>query len=58
MEVPTMHLGPVSGHAPDLYEVVDGCLSNCMCDQNQINCMPLATCADHAYKHERRPLSI
>jgi hypothetical protein len=46
---PTLHLGPVSGRAPDLCEVIDGYLSNPMATQNQINRLPLATCADYAY---------
>lgn len=45
---PTLHLGPVSGREADLYEVIDGYLSNPMCSQNQINRIPLATCADYA----------
>ena len=45
---PTLHLGPVSGREPDLFEVVDGYLSNPMQTQNQINRIPLATCADYA----------
>lgn len=45
---PTMHLGPLSGRDADLCEVVDGYLSNPMCSQNQINRIPLATCADYA----------
>jgi AraC-like DNA-binding protein len=45
---PTMHLGPLSGRDPDLCDVVDGYLSNPMCSQNQINRIPLATCADYA----------
>lgn len=45
---PTLHLGPVSGRAPDLCEVAEGYLSNPMCTQNQINRIPLATCADYA----------
>lgn len=45
---PTMHLGPLSGREPDLCQVVDGYLSNPMCSQNQINRIPLATCADYA----------
>jgi AraC-like DNA-binding protein/mannose-6-phosphate isomerase-like protein (cupin superfamily) len=44
----TMHLGPLSGREPDLCDVVDGYLSNAMCSQNQINRLPLATCADYA----------
>ena len=46
---PTMSLGPVSGRAPDLCEVVDGYMSNPMETQNEINRIPLATCADYAY---------
>jgi hypothetical protein len=46
---PTLHLGPVSGRAPDLCEVIDGYMSNPMGTQNQINRLPLATCADYAY---------
>jgi AraC-like DNA-binding protein len=45
---PTLHLGPVSGREPDLCEVIDGYLSNPMHTQNQINRLPLATCADYA----------
>jgi hypothetical protein len=46
---PTLHLGPVSGRDPDLCEVVDGYLSNPMRTQNQINRIPLATCADYSF---------
>jgi AraC-like DNA-binding protein/mannose-6-phosphate isomerase-like protein (cupin superfamily) len=46
---PTMHLGPVSGRESDLCEVIDGYLSNPMHTQNQMNRVPLATCADYAY---------
>ena len=46
---PTLHLGPVRGRASDLCEVIDGYLSNPMATQNQINRLPLATCADYAY---------
>jgi AraC-like DNA-binding protein len=46
---PTLHLGPVSGREADLCDVIDGYLSNPMCTQNQINRIPLATCADYAY---------
>jgi len=46
---PTLHLGPVSGREPDLCEVIDGYLSNPMHAQNQINRLPLATCADYAF---------
>ena len=45
---PTLHLGPVSGREPDLCKVIDGYLSNPMCRQNQINRIPLATCAEYA----------
>ncbi|EEF63027.1 beta-N-acetylglucosaminidase domain-containing protein [Pedosphaera parvula] len=45
---PTLHLGPVSGRETDLHEVIDGYLSNPMHTQNQINRIPLATCADYA----------
>jgi hypothetical protein len=45
---PTLHLGPVSGREADLCETIDGYLSNPMCAQNQINRLPLATCADYA----------
>jgi AraC-like DNA-binding protein len=46
---PTLHLGPLSGRDPDLCEVIDGYISNPMASQNQINRLPLATCADYAY---------
>ncbi len=46
---PTMHLGPVTDRDADLCEVVDGYMSNPHCKQNQINRLPLATCADYAY---------
>jgi hypothetical protein len=46
---PTMHLGPVVDRDPDLCEVIDGYMSNPHCAQNQINRIPLATCADYAY---------
>jgi hypothetical protein len=46
---PTMHLGPVRGRDSDLSDVIDGYLTNPMCSQNQINRIPLATCADYAY---------
>jgi AraC-like DNA-binding protein len=46
---PTLHLGPVSGRDPDLCEVIDGYLSNPMHTQNEINRIPLATCADYAF---------
>ncbi len=46
---PTLHLGALSGRDAGLCEVIDGYLSNSMCAQNQINRIPLATCADYAY---------
>jgi hypothetical protein len=47
--LPTMHLGPVVGRDSDLCEVVDGYMSNPHCQQNEVNRIPLATCADYAY---------
>jgi hypothetical protein len=46
---PTMHLGPVLGRDRDLCEAVSVYMSNPMCPQNQINRIPLLTCADYAY---------
>jgi len=46
---PTMHLGPVVDRDPDLCDVIDGYISNPMRQQNEINRIPLATCADYAY---------
>jgi hyaluronoglucosaminidase len=46
---PTLHLGPLSGRDPDLCEVIDGYLSNPMFPQNQINRLPLGTCAEYAF---------
>jgi hypothetical protein len=46
---PTLHLGPVSGRDPDLCEVITGYMSNPLCPQNEINRLPLATCADYAF---------
>ena len=45
----TLHLGPVTGRDADLCDVIDGYISNPMASQNQINRIPLATCADYAY---------
>jgi AraC-like DNA-binding protein len=45
---PTLHLGPVSGREAELCDVIDGYMSNPMCAQNQINRIPLTTCADYA----------
>lgn len=46
---PTMHLGPVINRDPDLCEVIDGYMSNPMCSQNEINRIPMLTCADYAW---------
>ena len=46
---PTMHLGPVTDRDPDLGEVLDGYMSNPLRQQNEINRLPLATCADYAF---------
>jgi len=46
---PTMNLGPVSGRDPDLCEVIDGYMSNSQFPQNEINRLPMLTCADYAY---------
>jgi len=44
----TLHLGPVTGRDPDLGEVASGYMSNPLCPQNEINRIPLFTCADYA----------
>lgn len=44
-----LHLGPVIGRAPDLCEVVDGYMSNPMCEESEANRIPLLTCLDYAY---------
>jgi hypothetical protein len=46
---PTLHLGPVTGRDPDLCEIASGYMSNPLCPQNDINRIPLFTCADYAY---------
>ena len=46
---PTLHLGPVTGRDVDLCEVCDGYMSNPMHSENEINRIPLITCADYAY---------
>jgi len=46
---PTMHLGPVIDRDPDLCEVIDGYMSNPLCSQNEINRIPMLTCADYAW---------
>ena len=45
---PTLNLGPVTDRDPDLGEVIDGYVSNPLREQNEINRIPLATCADYA----------
>ena len=45
----TVHLGPVTGRDTDLCDVIDGYISNPMASQNEMNRIPLATCADYAY---------
>lgn len=44
-----LHLGPVTGRDPDLDDVAYGYMSNPHCPQNEINRLPLLTCADYAY---------
>ncbi len=46
---PTLHLGPVRGRDPQLPRALEGYMSNAMCPQNQINRIPMLTCADYAY---------
>jgi hypothetical protein len=46
---PTMHLGPVTDRDLDVCEVLDGYMANSLREQNEINRIPLATCADYAY---------
>ncbi len=46
---PTLHLGPVINRDADLGEVLDGYMSNPHCKQNEINRIPLLTCADYAW---------
>jgi hypothetical protein len=46
---PTMNLGPVTDRDADICEVIDGYVSNPLREQNEINRIPLATCADYAY---------
>ena len=45
---PTLHLGPVTGRDSDLCEIASGYMSNPLCPQNEINRIPLFTCADYA----------
>lgn len=44
----TLNLGPLNGRSQDLCDVIDGYMSNPMASQNQINRIPLATCAEYA----------
>lgn len=44
-----LHLGPVTGRDPDLDRVAYGYMSNPHAPQNEINRIPLLTCADYAY---------
>ena len=46
---PTMNLGPVINRDPDLCEVIDGYMSNPLCQQNEGNRIPMLTCADYSY---------
>jgi hypothetical protein len=48
-DAPTLHLGPVVDRDLDLSDEVDGYMSNPLSKQNEINRIPLATCADYAY---------
>ncbi len=43
-----LHLGPLTGRDPDLDEVAYGYMSNPHSPQNEINRIPLLTCADYA----------
>ena len=49
---PTMNLGPVTNRDPDLCEVIDGYMSNPLCQQNEANRIAMLTCADYAYNPE------
>ena len=49
---PTMHLGPVVDRDPGLGVVIEGYMSNPHCKQNEMNRIPLATCADYAWNPE------
>ncbi len=44
-----LHLGPVTGREPGLAAVASGYMSNPHAPQNEINRIPLFTCADFAY---------
>ncbi len=44
-----LHLGPVTGRDPDLDQAATGYMSNPLSPQNEINRLPLLTCADYAF---------
>ena len=44
-----LHLGPVIGRDPDLDAIAYGYMSNAHSPQNEINRIPLLTCADYAW---------
>jgi len=46
---PVLHLGPVSRYDASLCEVADGYIFNPHHPQNEINRIPMLTCADYAY---------
>jgi len=46
---PTLHLGPVTGRDPRLPEICHGYMGNPLHSENELNRIPLATCADFAY---------
>jgi hypothetical protein len=46
---PTLHLGPVTGRDANLSAVAEGYMSNPLCPQNEINRIPMFTCADYAF---------
>jgi hypothetical protein len=45
----SLHLGPVTGREPRLADIAYGYMSNPHSPQNEINRIPLATCADFAF---------
>jgi len=46
---PVLHLGPLSGRESSLIQVAEGYMSNPLSPQNEINRLPMLTCADYAY---------
>ncbi|HYA49332.1 MAG TPA: beta-N-acetylglucosaminidase domain-containing protein [Burkholderiales bacterium] len=44
-----LHLGPVTGREPGLAKVAYGYMSNPLSPQNEVNRVPLSTCADFAW---------